>query len=521
MAGPSYDPTDFGNEPGRGPLRVGGQTKSMEEGSRTEDNLPSYKSKAARRQATALERVRDLWEGQDAVHRQSTAYLPKNPAEEPEFYASRLARTPFHNFFRRAVEGMVGLVYRIDPELGDDVPPKIRDLWENIDNAGTHGDVFCRDVSTDAMVAGHAAILVEFPKTDGNQTAAAEDTGAVRPYWVPIMKENILSWRTSVEKGNTLLDQVVLYECSMVPSGDFGEKEQKRYRVLRRDGEAVGFTVYEITENKEVRIVDEGSYMNQSTIPISEMPTSGRRALFDSDPPLLDVANLNVAYYQQYSDMIESQHKTVPFLFMAGIPTMDDEGNPVVIAAGPNNAIVSDNSDAKAAYVAHQGDAIKDQRASLEELKNDIGSLSLAMLSPQKRTAETATAKRLDKSQSDSALAVTARAWQDGIERALQFTANYLRLDSGGSVTINRDFEGLVMEAEVMRAYAELVKAGFPKSIALTMLQQGGRIAEDVDIEQLEMEMMANEAAAEAMRQQEMEERMATLPRAVGADEAA
>ena len=76
---------------------------------------------------------------------------------------------------------------------------------------------------------------------------------------------------------------------------------------------------------------------------------------------------------------------------------------------------------------------------------------------------------------------------------------------------INRDFEGLLMEPDVMRASAELIKVGFPKRIALEMLQQGGRIGQDVDLDELEMELMANEAAAEEQRQLDAEERLAAM----------
>ena len=510
---PSYDPTDQGNEPGNGPLRVGGQTTSLANASGENKDLPSTRSKAAKRQVLATTRARDLWAGQDAMHAKTTAYLPKHPAEDAADYGNRLRRSVFHNYYRRAIEGMVGLVYRVDPKLGEDVPSQIVSMWEDIDLAGTHGDVFCRDISTDAMVVGHAAILVEFPATGGTQTTADEmrDT---RPYFVPILKENILSWRSSVDAGATVLDQVVLYEEHVVPDGLFGEKEQKRYRVLRRENGVVRFDVLEITEDKRVvEVPDEsGEYRNQTQIPLAEVPTSGRRGLFDSAPPLNDVAPLNVAYYQKYSDLTEAEHKTVPFLFTAGIPSTDENGDPInAVAVGPNTWLNSSDSSAKAEYVAHRGEAIKDQKATLDELKGDIASLSLAMLSPQKRQAETATAKRLDKAQSDSALAVTARAWQDAFERALGFMANYLNLDAGGSIEVNRDFEGLVMEAEVMRAYAELVKAGFPARLALDMLQRGGRIAEDVDLDELEMEIMANEAARAEQQAMEEAERLAEI----------
>ena len=54
---PSYDPTDQGNEPGNGPLRVGGQTTSLANASGENKDLPSTRSKAAKRQVLATTRL--------------------------------------------------------------------------------------------------------------------------------------------------------------------------------------------------------------------------------------------------------------------------------------------------------------------------------------------------------------------------------------------------------------------------------------------------------------------------------
>ncbi len=46
------------------------------------------------------------------------------------------------------------------------------------------------------------------------------------------------------------------------------------------------------------------------------------------------------------------------------------------------------------------------------------------------------------------------------------------------------------MEADVMRAFSDLVKAGFPPRMAAEMLHQGGRIPEDADLDEIEMEWL-------------------------------
>ena len=501
------DPTNYGNQPGDGPLRIGGV--SLPDVPQQDKDLPSTPSAAAKRQAPAVAMVRDLWQGTDAVRAKGTAYLPQGAGEHPQDYAAKLKRAVFFNAFRRTVEGLTGLVFSKDPKLGDDVPAPIVDQWENIDNAGTHGDVFVRERLQDALQAGHNLILVEYPDTGGATTRADEaPLGPIRPYWVPVNKENVLSWRTTVEAGKTILTQLVLKECANVAAGMFGEVEQTRYRVLYRRAGVVGWALLEVTERKSINIVAEGLYPTQDEIPVVEIITSGRRGLFDSDPPLMDLAYLNIAHYQQLADANWARYKTnSPILFGAGItqPVAEDGSQPEEISVGPNSAILQANENASLTYVSHDGAALDNCDKALETLKSDMGTLGLAMLAPQKRATETAEAKRLDKATSDSALSVTARGLQDGVERALYFHARYLKLPDGGSIEINRDFEGLAMDPAVMSAFASLIAQGLPWEVALDQLQKGGRIGDDVDTTTVALEIATNRAADAQMKAEQLQ----------------
>jgi hypothetical protein len=158
MTVPLYDPTNVGNAPGAGPLRSGGQPAATNLMAQSPQNLPSTLSKAAAAQVEELEMVRDLAGGPKRVREAGPRYLPTAPGEDPSNYAMRLRRSVFFNMFRTAVDGLVGFVFRKDPILSDDVPTPIAEHWENLDLAGTHGDVFARDLLLDAMTAGHAAI---------------------------------------------------------------------------------------------------------------------------------------------------------------------------------------------------------------------------------------------------------------------------------------------------------------------------------------------------------------------------
>lgn len=511
------DPTNYGNRPGDGPLRPGGVPASGIPSK--ERDLPSTPSQAVSNQHHALEMCRDIEGGAERIKRRAQTYLPKAPGESQANYDVRLARSVFFNVFSHTIEGLVGQVFRKDIAIGDDVPASIVQHMENIDNAGTHFDVFARDLLHDALIAGHCAVLVEFPKTGGAQLHSDERGPAapIRPYWVPIKKDSILSWRTTTVDGRLVLTQLVIEECAKVADGQFGEKDQTRYRVFYRDDAGVvGFNLFSTSKEKVLILEDSGLYPTQDEIPVAEIATSGRVGLFESVPPLLDLAYLNVAHYQQYSDYVTSIHKTcVPLLTLIGWPA-DDDGKQALVV-GPNSVLKTENPQAKAEYVSHSGQALNSCKESLDDLKSDMGTLGLSMLSPSKRTAETAQAKRLDKSTEDSSLATTARGTQDGLERALGFHAKYLKEKSGGSLKVNKQFDTQAMDAATMTAWTGAVKdAGIPERLMLDAMQVGELIDADENVDDIAGEMAANQAAKADQEAQAAKDQLAMKLQAQG-----
>jgi hypothetical protein len=503
------DNTNYGNPPGLGPLAPGGQASPYPISS--EKDTPDKLSKAAESQVPSLRIVRDLEAGPGKVKDCAQTYLPQSPGESPANYRNRLQRSVLFNIFGHTVKGLTGFVFRKDPILGDDVPVQIRGdeqgkggHAENIDLAGTHLHVFLRDLMQDAMVAGHAAILVEFPRVDRANYKAERD-GEIRPYWIPIKKDNILSWRTTVENGRTILTQVVLKECNYVPDGRFAEKEETRYRVLYRENGVVGFDLLAITEDKKVVVVDQGAYPTQAEIPLAEIVTSGRKSIFDSEPPLLDLAFLNLAHYRQWSDYDTSIHKTcVPIWITIGEQIDPDNAGKTQVLGASTGLALPLGADAK--YVSHDGAALGSCKASLDDLMTGMANIGMGMMSSEKRVAETEKSKEISKAGTDSQLAISARGLQDGTERALQFHANYLdKKPDGGSITINRDYNEMLMDAPVMQAYAALVAAGFPKEIAVRMLIAGGRLPEGTDPTTVALEWDAAAKAAEEVKRLEKE----------------
>ena len=477
---------------------------------------PDIRSPVVEAMMGDLEVVRDVAKGFSGVYSQSRnytsvtlgklglsrQYLPKHPKETGENYAIRLARPTFFNAFLRTLDGLVGMVFRRNPVLGEDVPKAIREHWENIDNAGTHGDVFLKELFHDAMEAGHAGILVDYPKVANPEsvTVAEEKEMGLRPYWVHVRKEDVFGFVTMQVASRTILEEVIVRQRTYERKGRFGQKPVTRFRVYTRrivqqDGQepqlSVDYEVWQVGDDGVPFPTEEKGVLGGMTeIPL--VVVYGRRTGYmQSRPPLMDLAWLNILHYQTNSDYHHAAHLgNVPMFVTIGAGV---EGE---VTIGPNTSVnLPEKADAK--WVETSGKALGHTRQMLQDIEAQEAVMGLSLLARDTRQAETAEAKRLDKSEKDSALTSAARSLEDGIELALQFHAQFLGVQDGGSVSVNRDFEQQQMSAAEIDAIGRLVQAGdlSPETLWQTLIEKGGVLPDDFDAE-VERDRLAQGALA-------------------------
>lgn len=467
--------------------------------------------------------MKDTNGGTMVMRNKAAQYLPQMPLEFVDDYQQRIKATEFFNAVARTVRGLVGMVFRRPPKLGADVNPMLTEQWENIDGSGTHGEVFTREAYEEAMLLGHGAILVDYPSVPDGYVPTLKDERdeGIRPYWVKLCAEQIISWRTATRFGKTYLSQVVIRENTLEPEGDFGEYDVERYRVFRHTtifpnadyGETfdpyagVQWQLWEWVEKegaKTLNMTQQGTLKTAGGKPMTRIPVTayftGRvYDWFGSTPPLIDLAYANIAHWNVLSDHRHSLHKaSIPLLCFIGRDTTEGAQ-----AIGVNQGIdIPLGGDLK--YVEHAGSALAATDKELTQIEGRMAALGLAMLQQDTRAAETAEAKRIDKADQDSALASSARSLQDAIEEAMSFHAEFLGQDTytNGSVLVNRDFEDLTLDSGTIGALSNLHLAGQVDLDTLwSMLEQGNVLPEDFDRELTRAAIMNEEAqrAAQAL----------------------
>ena len=414
--------------------------------------------------------IEDLIGGTYEMRRRHRRYLPQEPREQDESYDNRLARSVCPPYFQRLERMLAGMLTR-KPVVLNDVDDIIQEQLFDVDLQGNDLNIWTYEATRKLIRYGHVGVLVDAP--------AAGQNG--RPYWCTYTPREILGWRTEPIDGQQQLTQLRLLESVIEPDGLYGEKTVEQVRLLTPGG----YQLHRKGDKGSFELYDEGT-TSLDRIPFA-VAYANRVGLMESRPPLEDIAELNLKAYQAQSDLDNQLHiSAVPMLAFFGFPSSAEE-----VSAGPGEAIAFP-AEGRAEYIAPPTGAFDAQFRRLEQLAQQINELGLSAVLGQKLSAETAEAKRIDRSQGDSTMMVIAQQVQDMIDNCLSFHAQYLNSTNAGSSYVNRDFLGSRLDPADINALLQLYTAGtITQETLLTQLAQGEVLGDDFDVEE-ELEATQN-----------------------------
>ena len=406
--------------------------------------------------------IEDLLGGTYQMRKRHRRYLPQEPREIDESYDNRLARSVCPPFYLRLERMLAGMLTRKPVRLNE-TADSIREHLFDVDLQGNDLNVWTYETTRKMVRYGHVGVLVDAPSN--NQGG--------RPYWVTYTPRDILGYRTEMIDGEVKFTQLRLLEKVSVPDGLYGEKIVEQVRFLTRGG----FEIYQKGKNNKFVKIDEGK-TSLPEIPFS-VAYANRFNLLESRPPMSDIAELNLKAYQIQSDLDNQLHiSAVPMLAFYGFPQNSEE-----VSAGPGEAIAFP-AEGRAEYIEPAGRSYDAQFKRLDVLSNQINELGLAAVLGQKLSAETAEAKRIDRSQGDSTMMVVAQQMQDMIDNCLQFHGQYINAEAG-SCFVNRDFLSQRLEPQEIQALLQLYTSGsISQETLLKQLHEGEVLGDEFDVEE-------------------------------------
>lgn len=474
-------------------------------------DFPCYENAYYRQMKPKWEFVMDMFRGRDAWVSGETLnfvikdfnktyrYLPKEQDEPGDEYIKRLSRSYFERFFRIAIENFAGFLSSF--VLDDDVDSSIVDAIDDVDLLGNNLEVFLENADIKSLRDEHCFILVEFPKNDGSiKTAYDEKIHKRRPYLVMIDARNVVNGILSEDKKNIV--QITIKESSSIIAGRYGRKTVTRYRVLTPGY----YRVYEIggdVGEEYSLLVDQGetsldfipivpySLKNGNKGLIEYFEDDESREYFETDPPLYDLAQLNLKHYQKSSEKDEVMHRcNLPVLVINELQqTRRNPNEPLpTISLGPNTCLW--NVEAK--FVEPSGSALSQTQSDIEKLEKTMSRRTLEFITGTK-IIQTATEVVAQSTPVESNLAAMARAKQSAVECIFRYWVAYYKKEYGGRIKVDEKILSMAMDNNTFAIIDKIHdKECLSKKTYMNILQRGKILPADLNIDE-ELERVEEE----------------------------
>ena len=411
---------------------------------------PFTRTRAVLDMMKGWEIMKAVTEGTEYLRENSEAFLPLEPREDYDAYLARVNRAVFSPFTQRLIRAATGLVLRKPITLTGD--PYWTEMFKmDVDGCGSDLDEYARRILMCSLTYGQSHILVDYPAPSGALSLAEERQQNRRPYWIEVDPNNLYGWRLDRESNYGNLIQARIAEKAVLPDGDFGEKvydqirviEPGRYRVFRKKEQIE--EMYDVSDNSVTGNFEMGSadkdykQVESGEFSLGEIPLvtiySGKTENLVSKPPLLDIAYLNIAHFQRQADLIHSLHvASQPMLVMEGY---DDQTKDLAISV---NYAMATQPGNKVYYVEPASSAFDAQSAEIKELQMQMATLGISTLSQQKFVAESADARRLDRVDTNSMLAMVSMELEQKLQKCFNLSAEYVGIEPP-EVKISRDFD--------------------------------------------------------------------------------
>lgn len=485
----------------------------------TDPSRPDYACPAYREMAPRWCLVSDIRAGTAMIRAKKDKYLPKFEAETPKDWDARVGMTFVADHYATTLEEHVGLVMADPIKLGEDVPPAIVDLTEDIDGEGNHLDVFAQSALDAALDLGHCVLFTDYPETSNITNRGEERQAKARPYVQLYPASDVLSWRTATVGGVKVLVQIVLREHTSEAEGEFGVEDCVRYREITQvvfydqfTGRATGLGTItwrawkktdpgEGGESSFEEIGIGGTIVGPAHIAARIVYGGQKLGTLHSTPHLYGLALSNVEETQVASDYASVMHKVnVPTPIFIGRNTQGMDGTATTVQMGQGIDIPI-GGDAK--MMEPSGNALNATRQRLVDIQ-------LRMQRQGASTAQGETAKPLTATEAaqtakakNAKLRRAARSLQDALEGVLADMAAFMATKggaagviSGGSVSIDQNFAGLTIDPAYLTVLVTAYTNGTLTMEELRYAIQTGRLPETFDPEDV-LDLIAKEAAAQ------------------------
>ncbi|MEO9279270.1 DUF4055 domain-containing protein [Acinetobacter sp. WA-87] len=265
------------------------------------------------------QKMDDVCEGEDAVKAKGEKYLPKPNAHDKtpankSAYLAYLMRAVFYEVTGTTSNSLVGAAFATDPSFK--FPPELAHLERNANGAGLSSYQLAQTGIRHLLKHYRFGLYVDYPDVKPSQNLAEYKKQKAFPMIHLLNAIDVINWDSMIIDNQKKLCLVVIREFISVRGADgFSKTEIEQYRVLRLEPDREENYIYSVQVYKKG---DKGTWVEgEKKFPTdyngdfwSYIPFTFVGAFDNSEeikkPPLLPLANLNLAHYRDSADFQES-----------------------------------------------------------------------------------------------------------------------------------------------------------------------------------------------------------------------
>ena len=395
-------------------------------------------------------------------------YLQRFTKENDDRWKDRQDRLTLDNFTRRTVEGVRNIVFRKDLNLALITNPSLLEIFESIDLIRNLNS-FAKELLVASLRDGFTFILVDAPRFEETLTRADEIARGIRPYFVHILRENLINWK---ENADGSYEFVVIREFYSEWNG-LEETVKEQFKIIYADRVEI------IREEKLYQTFPN----NLGVVPIVKLGES-------LIPHIYDLAKLNINHMNKNSELdycLRIAASPIPVTYQM----TRDSGAVVTVGVNDGLAFDAPRNEAGFEWVALEAKNTEALENRIKAIEEQMLNISVTFASSNK--VKTATQVEKDATEDESLLVHCAAQLEEALNKAVKLLGLYnstLALAKDQKVQVNRDYDSNKLSSEQITAYVGLYTAGIISLDTLwEILEQGEAIfIQDKEAEKLRIE---------------------------------
>ena len=396
----------------------------------------------------------------------------------------------YYNATGRTRQGLVGAVFSKWPVLN--VPAALSYAEDDIDGTGVSIYQQSQKALSEVLKKGRHAIYVDYPAVDAPTSKAQQEAGLIRASVISLSAESIINWRTQKIGASHLLSLVVIKESIQQTTEDgFGLESVEQYRVLRLLEGFYRVEVWQKNSDGEWSIASTYQPLNGKGqpwrfIPFTFIGAENNDTSIDQ-PPLLDLAKLNLAHYQNSADYEES-------VFLVGqvqpwMSGVEELNGPFYI--GSLNPVLLPKEGQFGFAQASPNSMVQEAMKHKEQQMVALG----ARLLDKGSAVKTATEAQAENEAEHSVLSLAASNVSEAYTLALSWMAEFMNAPADVEYTLNQEFTRSELTPQMLTALIQAWQSGqLPSSDLWAQFKKYGVIDPEKDDETIKGELETSDS---------------------------